>query len=384
MSERDLFDRILVSINEAALDDSRWPATSALLDEACGAKGNYLLVGEGKSRKDVSVLFTRFCMGGERRTDFEETYFRNYYPSDERVPRVRCLDDGQLVHVADLYTAEEKKVSRAYNECLELTETRNSLLARLDGPGDSRIIWTVADPLEGSGWRSVQVEMIKRVLPHVRNFVNMRQALADAGALGWSLAGLMDRARCGVLQLNRHGRIMEANDFAASLLRQNGGLSVRDGFLTAEDPSENDRLQKLVGRALPGLARPAVAGSATIVHLPGGPRLVLHASPLKGWQGIASIDSIAAIVLIVDPSAQNQIDPGLLQDALGLTQTESHVALLLASGLSVSQVALSTGRKESTVRWHMKHIFEKQGISRQAQLVRRVQALSGLSSQDNG
>ncbi len=34
MGERNVFDRILASLHEAALDDARWPAASALIREA--------------------------------------------------------------------------------------------------------------------------------------------------------------------------------------------------------------------------------------------------------------------------------------------------------------------------------------------------------------
>ena len=378
MSERDLFDRIVASLHEATIDDSHWPATSALIDQACGAKGNHLLFGDGSSRKDAQVFLARFCLGGERRTDIEENYFSTYYPVDERVPRIRSLPDSQLVHVADLYTEQEKRISLAYNECLPRTHTQNSLLVRLDGPGGSRIIWNIADPIESGGWRSAQVEMIQRILPHVRHFVNLRQALADAEAVGFSLSRLLDSKSCGVIQLDPHGRIVETNDFAATLLREQDGLSDRGGFLTARNSSENVRLQKLLEGALPKLVGPATGGLVTIERLSMGPRRVLQVSPVQERQGFSSITSVAAIVLIVDPGAKEHIDPGLVEEALCLTRAESLVVVSLASGLSIRDIALSTGREESTVRWHMKHIFQKQGISRQAQLVRRVQALGGL------
>ena len=40
MSEQNAFERILASLYDAMLDDTRWPATSALIDEACGLTGN--------------------------------------------------------------------------------------------------------------------------------------------------------------------------------------------------------------------------------------------------------------------------------------------------------------------------------------------------------
>ena len=47
MSDQDAFDRILAALHAASLDDSQWPATSALIDDAIGSQGNTLLVGAG-------------------------------------------------------------------------------------------------------------------------------------------------------------------------------------------------------------------------------------------------------------------------------------------------------------------------------------------------
>ena len=67
MSVQDQFERILASLHETALDDVCWPATSGLIDEACGAKGNMLVSGEGFSHDDIHLFFARFCFRGQRR-----------------------------------------------------------------------------------------------------------------------------------------------------------------------------------------------------------------------------------------------------------------------------------------------------------------------------
>ena len=57
---------------------------------------------------------------------------------------------------------------------------------------------------------------------------------------------------------------------------------------------------------------------------------------------------------------------------------ESRVAVLLAEGMNVAEVAAATGRKESTIRWHVKRMFVKHHLSRQSDLVRLVQSLGGV------
>ena len=61
MTGESRFDRLLAGLYEAMLDDARWPAASALIDEVCGSKGNMLVSGGGGGEEDVDIFFARFC-----------------------------------------------------------------------------------------------------------------------------------------------------------------------------------------------------------------------------------------------------------------------------------------------------------------------------------
>ena len=65
-------------------------------------------------------------------------------------------------------------------------------------------------------------------------------------------------------------------------------------------------------------------------------------------------------------------------ETLGLTPAESRLAVMVASGHTLRDIATVTERSYDTVRWHLQKIFRKQGISRQAALVRRVLSLDGF------
>lgn len=229
MSEHELFERILESLHQAVLDDALWPATSHLIDEACGSKGNFVVFGTEVSPDDIDIFFAWLHYRGQSCDELVREYFETYYALDERIPRIRRLPDSQVVHVSSLYTDEELKTSPAYNEVLLKGQTQNGLNVRLDGPGSSRIVWTVADPIDGEGWSSARIETIERLLPHLRQFVRARQALVDARALGSSLTTLLEQTNLGVIWLDRRGRIVAANDRARDVLRSGDGLMDRKG-----------------------------------------------------------------------------------------------------------------------------------------------------------
>ena len=210
-------------MRDAALDDTLWPCASALIDDACGATGNAIVVSEGVG-ENAQVHFRAGYYRGVRNEELEENYFRNYHHRDERVPRLWQLPDSRLVHVSDLYTAEEKQSSPAYNEALPQGGYQNGLNVRLASSDDTRITWTFANPGQPDGWGARQIEMIESLLPHVRQFVQLRQVVARAQALSSSLSGLLENDRVGVIQLDRDGRILEANDRALETLRHGDGL----------------------------------------------------------------------------------------------------------------------------------------------------------------
>ena len=378
MNEFDTFNRILLSMHEAMLDDACWPATSALIDEACGSMGNALLIGEGTG-DDVRVVFAAGYYRGQRREDLERDYLENYHPWDERVPRFRKLPDSHLTHVTELYTQAELRTSRTYNEFSLRSHGRNSLNARLDGPGDSHFTWVICDPVKPGSWATGQINTIKRLLPHVRQFVQVRQALAAAEALGATLTGLLDNTRIGAIYLDRRGGIMEVNAPAHGLLRQGDGLFDRDSFLRARLAADDDRLQRLLGRALPDSAgAPASSGSMAVRRAPGRQRLVVHISPVSIAQTDLGAHRPAALVLTVDPASRPRLNPKRVGLALGLTAAESRVAALLAEGLSVPDIAAASGYREGYVRWLLKQAYRKHGVSGQAALVRLVLAADVL------
>ena len=375
MSDQDEFERILESLYDGMLDDTRWPAVSALIDEACGLTGNGLLVGEGP-KDDVRVLFVGAYCRGQRREDLEREYLENYHPTDERVPRFRRLPDSRLVHINDLYTAEELKTSPTYNEMLLRAGMQHSLNVRLDGPNGSYIVWGPGDPVDSDGWGSSRTAMVTRLLPHIRQFVRVRQALVRAEARTTTVTALLDNPRIGVVHLDRRGRIMAVNDRARSILRHGDGLSDRDGMLRARAPADRVRLERLVGDGLPISGAVAVSGSMLLRRSAVLPPFVVHVKPVGVPQPDYGARHVAGLVLIVEPGRHQRVDPGLVATVLGLTPAEGQVAVWLAEGKSVRDMAEATGHTESAIYWHLKQIYRKHSISRQVDLVRLVLSLA--------
>ena len=379
MNPDDAFERILASLHEAMLDDTRWPATSALIDEACGTGGSSLVVSEGSGREH-RIHFARLLYRGESRQDLAREYFEVHYRRDAARRRLKDRPEGRLVHLPDLWTEEERRTSPVYNEGYRRLGARNGLNVHFGDPDGLRLVWGIADPVDEGGWQPDRLRLIESLLPHVRQFVRVRQALAAAEALAAGLAGLLDSDRIGAVQLDRGGRILEANAPALKILRTGDGLVDRDGTLDASLPADRSRLRKLIGRALPDWRREAsVGGSMTVERPQGRSRLALHVMPVGDAEADFGGRRVAALVRMVDPAHRPRIDPAPVAAALDLTPSESRMAARLAEGLRVQEIAADQGWSEEYVRWLVKRVYRKLGISgQQVELVRRVLAVDAL------
>ena len=377
MRDEAIFGRILGSLHEAALDPARWPDFSAVVDEALGVHGSSMLFGDGEADEDVRIGFQWTCTRGERRADLESLYFGTYYARDERVPRLRHAPDAQLFHNTEVFTDRELKTSPVYHVFTTRAHCGDAVNVRLDGPGGSRIVWMVHDPVDRDGWSSARLDSIRRLLPHIRHTVRVQVAMGRASTIGATLENLLGATGLGVIQLDARARIVAVNDRARKLLRTGDVLFDTGGCLFARTPPDDGELQGLLARALPRFGTPATGGTM-VARRPSGPPLAVHVIPVSDRDPYPGAWPVAALVLVPDAAEATELDIRTVAATLRFTHAESHVALLLARGMTVREVAAATGRRESTVRSHVKHMFTKQGLTRQADLVRLVRALGGV------
>ena len=377
MSDQVVFDRTLASLHDAMLDDTQWPATSALIDEACGLAGNTILLGEGP-KADIRVNCIGLYYRGQRRMDLENWYLEKYHPIDERIPRFRQLPDSRLVPIKDLYTAEELKSSPVFNEALRQGNYQNGLNVRMDVADGCYMSWALGDPLTRHGWMPSQTSMVTRLLPHLRQYVRVRQALVRAQALETTATALLNNRRIGVIHLDWRGQVLSANDRARHILLCGDVISDRDRILHTWAPDDQPRLDRLVAAALPTDGRVAVSGSMSLRRSAGLLPLVAHIKPMAIPQPDYRGRYVAALVLLVEPGRGQSIDPDLVAEALGLTPGESQVAVWLAEGRSVNEIARATDRTKNTIHWYLKQIYQKLYISRQVDLVRLVLSVAEL------
>ena len=378
MTADNKFDRVLVSLYKAAVADVEWLSAAAEINDLVRTNGHSLTCLNLHAGVEPEVYLSRFFVGTERRDDLQQLYFHDYYWRDEAIPRLYGLGDGEFAHKSDLYSDQEKKTSAAYNEFRCANKTQNGLFMGLDGLDGHTVVWSFGNSTEPGGWTHDQIATIERLAPHIRQFARIRRAMVDARALGASLAELLENRRSGFIQLDRRGRILEANDRARDILLKRDGLRDEEGLLAAETSGEDARLQRLLADASPPFAVQGTGGSMKITRRKAGVPLLLEVQPVQETDTGSHAWRVGALVLVVDPEARPRVDPDLASAALGLTPTEGRVAVALATGQTVAGVANALGCAESTAKTHLKRVYRKLGVRKQTELVLRILSLEDL------
>ncbi len=85
-----------------------------------------------------------------------------------------------------------------------------------------------------------------------------------------------------------------------------------------------------------------------------------------------------AVIFLTQPHQEREASPEMLARIYDLTPAAAAVAALLIAGLSTDEIAEELQIEVTTVRSHLRQLFDRTGTSRQAELVRRL--LLGVSA----
>lgn len=227
-----------------------------------------------------------------------------------------------------------------------------------------------SDPAMGADAKALADALV----PHVaRSLALARRQRQDAD--DWlTLLHALDRFTTGLLLVDALGRVAWASRVGEAILAAGDGLSRgKDGLLEAKERGDREALKALVADALR-------SGAGGALALPRGrltPPLIVIVPRAAPGRTPASEPTIA--VIVSDPARKRSVGE-TLGATFGLTHAEQRVAEALASGLAPKEVAVLLEAKLGTVRTHMKSIFLKLRVGRQADLVRVVSELSTLGA----
>jgi DNA-binding CsgD family transcriptional regulator len=186
------------------------------------------------------------------------------------------------------------------------------------------------------------------------------------------LASVMAGAGFGLILVTADRRIVYANDTADAFMHARSGLGHERNCISAVDLTSSRKLQSLVTAAWRQTDESLQGASLIIPDEDGAASLVVHVVPLypNSVEAPPSNEYPVAGLVIVDCQRVLAERIKTFADLFGLTPGEERVVAQLVSGRGLTKAASRLNIALSTARSHLKHISEKTGTHRQAELVR--------------
>jgi DNA-binding CsgD family transcriptional regulator len=291
-----------------------------------------------------------------------------YAPEAMRLgaPLYRLVPDGIAVR-SEVLSDREFARSPAYNELFRPLGGFHSVHLRRPNPKQPFMV-SVCRGLRAAEFSVDATATLRALEPHIATALALHHRLDTAEGWSASLARTLDRLETGVILTDAAARPLFANARAARILAEGDGLSCIGAALAAAPPRVTQELRRAV--QLAGGAGAEIFEQRLRLPRPSGRApLLLAVAPI--WRldrSIAGVPSARVAVFISESDVSGAIDRTAVADTFRLTQREADVALLLAAGHDLIGVAAELGLTHSTVRSHLKRVFDKTDVHSQAAL----------------
>lgn len=212
-----------------------------------------------------------------------------------------------------------------------------------------------------------EIALLNEYAPQLGRLLALRGRFSALERRASSLEAMLDAAAGPLLLAAGDGALIHANHAAENLLAQ--GRIV--GLVAGQVRALNGVAARRLSGAIAGACCPNQPSSATIA-LPRGDKLPLlvQISPVRIADG-----QWRALVAISDPCAADERMAQRLRKLFGLTSAESAVAVQLASGMTLRDIAAERRASVETVRTQVRAIAGKLGCSRQSEIVGMIKSL---------
>jgi DNA-binding CsgD family transcriptional regulator len=359
------YDHLIDAIYDAGACPEQWPCVLSAIAAAAGAEGGVMF---GFSKLRGLVFEYNGALDPHSAAVFKARHANNVW-----VQGMAMQPKNQLVISDMLIKPRELKRTEFYDEVLKPQHLAYGALATLTVGADIEIQFSVQKSVKRGTFTAGEVTSVRRLVPHVRRALGVSVRLMSGASTRNRLCSLTDCLTCPALTLDLGGEMVEANGHAQRLAGS-GFLPLSRTGLKLSDPSEQRRLLLALKDVCHGTT------FRTLVLTEGMNRFevvcrALH--PNARHRNDQAPRQAAALLLLVNPMPAHAVEAtGLDFLTSELTVAERRVATVAASGISNAKIASVLGVSLNTVKTHLRGVYSKLGVTRQSELVLRLNRAS--------
>lgn len=375
--KNNIYLHLLEHIYEAALNDSGWQHVVKQINVAFKSNaGGFFIQDDVNNESDV-LLYT-----GVPQTHVD-SYLQHYslvnpwfaIPGmmDPNLIRTEVDIDVYYQQPGHFYTIEY------YNDWMKDLDARHTMGGSLTTRGSLHLNFSMLRPQSAGVYSENDIHALKKLMPHLRRALEVSSLMRKSHSQHQLILQGLDHMGIGLMLLSEHHLILELNETAENIVRQDDGLMMVKRHLRARYQSAQAKLQALFERQtyVSGSTRYNMSDWLFIprTHQRAAYQLMLIAC--ESQTIIFDENRAKAMLIIIDPAQQTQLPRNKIQNCYQFTDRETDIAQKLTQGLSAREISADLDLTYESTRWYIKQICQKSGTRTQTEFVAKV--LSHLS-----
>lgn len=368
------YDRLIGAIHDGSLDDQAFTRALDMFREQFKANFATLIL-RIPGVEDIGLMLVSGNLDAHGRLAYL-TYHQSLTPFSNQ-PADRVFTEQ------DVMTAAEWEASQYYLESCQYQNVFHVMGADISTESEGVFRLRVTRPKDQPAFSAADRALCELLIPHLRRAFHVHSELGRSESLGALYADAINRLSVAAIVLTESGTVQRVNGYAQQLLDQADGLKLVGDRLKASYPGDNKTLQKRIKEAFAAIEKgQPLTGAALSVTRPSGEvslGVVFETVPDRGWVG--GKEQPTLMLYVRDAVNKSSVSSATAKQLFDFTPTETALALELANGLSLENAAENLGIMRNTARAHLRAIFSKTGVRRQAELVRvMLNSVVALSS----
>lgn len=360
------FSALVADIYDAALDPPSW---RQVLKDICafvrGGPSASLFWQDAVKRTGK----TYYVWGGD--PQYNRLYWDKYVALNPFTTAAGHFPVGEVYSAADILPLPQFFDTPFYREWMTPQGWGDVLSTNLDKSTTSRAVFSVARHARDGLVDDDMRRRMRLLVPHVRRSALIGKLVNLSRVEAAALADTLDGLQAGMFLVDRAGKLVHANAAGRSMLEE-GNVLHANGTLVALDAKSDAALREILLAA--GNSDTALGDKRISARLLArdGVEYVTHVLPLTAGARRRAGQPYAAVAAIFVQRVGHDASPAIamLVQQFGLTAAEVRVLVAMMDDGGVAAVASALHLSPATVRTHLRHVFEKTGVRRQADLVK--------------
>lgn len=270
------------------------------------------------------------------------------------------LGSGQVMVCNDYHS---RSLSSGFSALLKKYSVARSISCAMGKSEDRYFLLHAARSSEEPPYKAQDEELIRMATAHLAQAVRLHTAMVGARSVSAVARDIVSGFGIGLVLMDGVASVHPLNTHGARVL-ESGLFSTMDGKVVATDQGAQRQLQALVQQALDVAVgdAPCHIGAMRVPDPMGGPDCAVGVKSLSVETAPFRLERRSALLYFDGGAGALPGAQAALRTIFSLTPMEARVAEKILHGVELVLVAPELGIGDSTLRFHVKSIYEKLNV----------------------